>query len=96
MECGRAAGKHDNKLSAEANLPQDGEADACSQYSVLIDVHRLENPITVPGSVSGVRSDQELQWPPDDVSADTMLTTDNSTQSWTPAGNVDTARNVLC
>ena len=35
MECGRAAGKHDNKLSAEANLPQDGEADACSQYSVL-------------------------------------------------------------
>ena len=45
--------------------------------------HRLENPITVPGSVSGVRSDQELQWPPDNVSTDTMLTTDNSTQSWT-------------
>ena len=36
VECGpAAAGKHDNKLSAEANVPQDEEADACSQYSVL-------------------------------------------------------------
>ena len=33
VECGPAAGKHDNKLSAEANVPQDEEADACSQYS---------------------------------------------------------------
>ena len=38
MECGPAAGKHDNKLSAEANVPQDGGADACSTEDFVIDV----------------------------------------------------------
>ena len=44
----------------------------------------------MPGSVSCVRSDQELQWPPDNVSPDTRRTTDNSTQL-----NVETTRHVV-
>ena len=58
MECGRAAGKHDNKLSAEANLPQDGEADACSQYSVVFNFN-----INVPQNLqySGFRFPGFLQ-----------------------------------